>query len=143
MKANKLNRALRENENFVEATCFFNMCSKSQKKLFDNRYWIIELFSLCFPIQKIGVFIWDDKKEKLYGPFTLIFDPEKSNSFCFIQSGKIVFSDTNKTLQGYEFAKKMSDSSTEFYLHFQKNKKDVTSYRVNGFDEEHLTVEKV
>ena len=102
--------ALHNDKNFINEKFLFNMCPESQKELYNGRFWIVDLFDLEMPVRKVGVMIWDDQKEKLYGPY---IHPE------------------NKTLDGYKFHGQ-AISSTELYLYFAEH----NDYRVCEFTKE-------
>jgi hypothetical protein len=87
------------------------MCPDGQKELFDRRFWLIELFDLNFPLRKKGVMVWDNEKEKLYGPF--------------VEEGV--------ALESYKFLKTVSE--VELYLYFTGQVDNC----VSGFDKEKQT----
>ncbi len=145
LKTIELNKALRKDGNFIDGTCLFNMCPEKHKELFANKFWIIECFDLKNPKRKIGVMVWDNENEKLYGPFILKNKETKRplKNMAFAQGNKIGVPEdlpVENTLEDYRFIK-LPSSEIEFYLYFRG--KVAADYCISGFREKELRFEQV
>ncbi|MFA6397791.1 MAG: hypothetical protein WDK96_03025 [Candidatus Paceibacterota bacterium] len=146
----KVNIALRKEENFIHGTCLFNMCPVGQTDLHDDRFWIIECYDIKSKTPRmIGIMVYDNKKEKLYGPFLLknLATKPKLENIAFSEGNKIGVPEElprERTLKKYWFLETSNCpplKETVLLLCFSEN--DTPDSQVEGFDGEKITFRKI
>lgn len=145
LKANLLLHALQKDVNFIEAACLFNMCPVDQTDLIHDRFWPIELSDAALPAKRIGLMVWDNKKEKLHGPIAVKTRGSvlNANRSVLITKGNTVGAIVQpypfQILDGYKFEK--TEKGTEVYIYFTDPVN--TDVCLSGFDEKELSLEEV
>jgi hypothetical protein len=133
--------ALRQEENFANKTCSFIICWEMEC----DRFLVVECFDLKLPKRKIGLIIWDNEKEKIYGPFMLKNEntENKIKNVLFFEKNKVGLPEdlpTENTLHNYWFFK---PDNFEIELHLTFATKPLTEICVSGFDKEEPKLKEV
>jgi hypothetical protein len=116
MNTKMLFQHLLKNSVFTQARFLINIGpeKKHYPLPYGNRLWPIELFSLDTPIRRVGLMIWDDKMERLTGPYIHV---------------------VNITLEEYKF--EGTAEALEVYLYFGQD-----HYCISCFDNETIKFEE-
>jgi hypothetical protein len=105
-------------------------------QFYNDRFLAVEL--LDTDLQRVGLVIWDDKKELLHGPYLVKPEHLKDQiNYLPDMPGKITSASGYLVLQEYKWT-----SGAKLYAYFEANPVNTADYEISGLDSEKVLFEE-